>query len=64
MGRVVGGAGVKLVEGEVLVLGEGLGGDDVGGFKDTGVAFAFGIDPVASNGLISVKSHCVEPLVQ
>ena len=64
MRRVVGGRGVKLVKGKVLVLGEGLGGDDVGGFKDAGVAFLFGIDPVAAYGFISVKGHCIEPLVK
>lgn len=64
VGRVVGGGGVKLVEGEVLVLGEGLGGDDVGGFKDAGVAFLLGIDPVASYGFVSIKGYCIEPLIQ
>ncbi len=62
--RVVGGVGVKLIEGKVLVLGEGLRRDDVGGFKDAGVAFLFGIDPVAAYGFISVKGYRIEPLIQ
>ena len=63
MRRVVGGARVKLVEGKVLVLGEGLGRDDVGGFKDAGVAFLFGVNPVASDGFVAVKGYGIEALV-
>ena len=64
MGGVVGSIRVKVVEGKILVLGEGLGRDDVGGFKDAGVAFFFGIDPVAAYGVISVKGYRIKPLVQ
>jgi hypothetical protein len=53
--RVVGGIRFKVIEGKVLVLGEGLGRDDVGGLKDAGVAFLFGVNPVAPDGLVTVK---------
>ena len=62
--RVVCCIGLEVVEGKVLVLGEGLGGDDVGSFKYAGVAFLFGVDPVATHGLVPVKSDCVEALIQ
>ena len=64
MRRVVGGTRVKVVEGKILVLGECLGRDDVGGLKDAGVAFFFGVNPVASNGLVAVKGYGIEAVVQ
>ena len=62
--RVVGRVGIEVVEGKILVLGEGLGRNDVGGLKYAGVAFLFGVDPVASNGLVAVKGYGIEALVQ
>jgi hypothetical protein len=64
VGRVVGGTRVKVVEGKVLVLGEGLGRNDVCGLKYAGVAFLFGVDPVASDGFVAVKGYGIEALVQ
>ena len=64
VGGVIGRVGIEVVEGKVLVLGEGLGRDDVGGFKDAGVAFLFGVDPVAPDGLVAVKGYGIEALVQ
>jgi hypothetical protein len=61
---VVGGTWVEVVEGKVLVLGEGLGRDDVGGLKDAGVAFLFGVNPVSPNGFVAVKCYGIETLVQ
>jgi hypothetical protein len=64
MRRVVRGTRVKVVEGKVLVLGECLGRDDVGGLKDAGVAFLFGVNPVAPDGFVAVKGYGIEALVQ
>ena len=54
----------EVVKGKVLVLGEGLGRDDVGSLKDAGVAFLFRVDPVTPNGLVAVKGYRIKALVQ
>jgi hypothetical protein len=64
MGGIICCLWVKLVEGEILVLGEGFGGDNMGSLKDTGMTFRFGIDPVAADLIISVKGHCIQTLVE
>jgi hypothetical protein len=36
----------------------------MGGLKYAGVAFLFGIDPVAPDGFVAVKGYGIEALVQ